>query len=132
MRILAHHFFDPDDNPAPAPQVVIPPAPDVIQPVVDHAEKIGHMEERIAAQDANLFEQIGQVRSDLFSAIEESGRGVAERVTALEDKLASLLAKVEETPPPAAPNAAPDVVITPPAPTARKVRRNGRLVTRGK
>lgn len=134
MKQRIWRFFDEDDTGGSAPPIAVPPVetPQVVQPVIDHAEKIGRLDEKLGQQERNLLEQIGQVRSDLFQAIEEGGRGTTERIAALEDKLATLLAKeerVEEAAPLPTPEQA-EVQVAPPEKQYRYVVRNGRRVKR--
>ena len=131
-----HNEINP---PAPVPVPVPVPAPqpanepELVAPVIDHAEKIATLEQKQNQQAQDFYRRISETEDQLRRAIEEGGRGSTERIAALEDKIAGLLAKVTETAqetPPAAPAApaAPQVAVETPAPEVRYVRRNGRKV----
>lgn len=80
--------------------------PELVAPLVDHTEKITRLEERVTQQESDLFRRLNETESQLRQAIEEGGRGSAERIAALEEKLEGLLSKIEAAAPaPVAPSA---------------------------
>lgn len=85
--------------------------PELVQPVIDHTEKITRLEERQTQQEAELYRRLSETESQLRQAIEEGGRGASERIATLEEKLEGLLAKIEAA---AAPAPAPEAPAAPP------------------
>lgn len=70
--------------------------PEVVQPVVNHAEKIGHIEERMSTYETRLIDEMARLQGSLAQQIEEGGRGASERISAIEERLAVLAEKLEK------------------------------------
>ena len=122
-------------------EATTPERTELVQPVIDHAEKIANITAAQTAAEERLNTRINEAQTSLREAIDQSATGYSERISALENALLSLFAKQDEleqaeaeaTPPepetPAAP-AAPDVEVPKPEKQYKTVRRNGRKVKR--
>ena len=98
---------------------------ELIAPLNEHTERITRIEETQARKETEFIESLNKVREDLFQAIEESRKGMDERLQerinhleALEARLEEKLAShVPEPPPiPTTPVPIPEPPIVPPPP----------------
>ena len=106
----------------------------LVEPVVDHTDRIRGLEERHGQLEGKLFDEIGRVRGEIESAINNSTSGWNERISGLENKLSELLAQASKVPEEAVEpvadvvSKAPEVVVETPEKAERYVRRFGRKV----
>lgn len=124
------HPEQPTPPTIPLVTPVVNTGSELVQPVVDHGAKIATLEEKQSQYEDKLFSEISSVRSDLYSAIENSTSGWSERIAGLESRLEELLAKAAEIPAEETGGGPPDVEVEQPAPVIHYIRRNGRKVKR--
>lgn len=94
-------------------------------PMIDHAGKIAHIEERQAHHETELVRQLGDLETRLQTATGEQVSSISERIAALEAKIEALATppteEIEEAPGDAVDFTPPEVEPSPAPP--EKVRR---------
>lgn len=91
------------------------------EPLIDHAGKIAHIEERQAHHEQELLRQISDLESRLANATGSQISAIEARIAGLESKLEEAAKPVEEAPDDAVEFSVPDVEQSPEPP--EKVRR---------
>lgn len=71
---------------------------ELVQPLVDHAEKITRLENEVAKYDVELARRIGSLRDEITQEMNSRMTGHNERIDALAKRLDDLLALAEEVP----------------------------------
>lgn len=107
------------------------------EPLIDHAGKIAHIEERQSQHELELVRQLGDLETRLQTAQGSQVSAISERIAALETKIEALAAPpVEETedlPDEAVEFTEPEVETSPAPPEKlRKGLRHRRKARRGK
>lgn len=120
----------------------------VVQSVISHASQLATLQERQRVHEEDVTQELEQMRTDLYDAIEESVQGYTKlmndalaRVDQLEEQVAGKAQKApapakpevsneKNTAPAPAPGNKPNVKVEEPEPAFRLVRRNGRKIKR--
>lgn len=104
----------------PVIQPVVETGQQLVQPVVDHTEKITRIEERQAQQEEKLSRQLFELEDRLANASGERARQLEEKIAGLEAKLAEQatapVEATEQAPTDAVELAAPEVEASPAPP----------------
>jgi hypothetical protein len=107
------------------------------EPLIDHAGKIAHIEERQSQHELELVRQLGDLETRLQSATGSQVSAISERIAALEAKIEAMapppVEEAEDIPDEAVEFAEPEVEPSPAPPEkVRKGLRHRRKARRGK
>lgn len=75
---------------------VIETSKELTQPIIDHTEKIAHIEEQQKQQEEKLYTQLAQLEDRLSRATGENYTAISERIARIEEKIEALATKSEE------------------------------------
>jgi hypothetical protein len=124
-----------DTPPVIAP--VIDAGNELVAPVIDHAEKITHLEERQSQQEEAFYRRLSELQQELTTATGSQVAAIEERMAGIERKLEEMATPpaeaIEDVPDEAVEFAEPEVESSPAPPEkVRKGLRHRRKARRGK